>query len=201
VANGAPAESYRDDGNRWLFRNANAAWDAPAPPPCAPILTGGEVVDAVWRRLLDRSGPRTPVPLTADPDLHLIVDGSRIDARSRHGSAYIFSLPCPHSEVRIVSRAASPQELGLMRDPRCLGVALRRITVQQGARLAVIDANDEGLASGYHGFEPAEHFRWTDGDACLPLALFDGLAGSVEVVLHIAGTTQYLDEGERVLAA
>jgi hypothetical protein len=27
VADGAPAESYRDDGNRWLFRNANSGWD------------------------------------------------------------------------------------------------------------------------------------------------------------------------------
>jgi Hint domain len=31
LANGAPAESYRDDGNRWLFHNANAQWNrAPA---------------------------------------------------------------------------------------------------------------------------------------------------------------------------
>ena len=26
IANGAPAESYRDDGNRWLFQNANSGW-------------------------------------------------------------------------------------------------------------------------------------------------------------------------------
>ena len=36
LANGAPAESYRDNGNRWLFRNANAAWDFPPKPPYAP---------------------------------------------------------------------------------------------------------------------------------------------------------------------
>ena len=28
IANGAPAESYRDDGNRWLFQNANDGWDS-----------------------------------------------------------------------------------------------------------------------------------------------------------------------------
>ena len=27
LANGAAAESYRDDGNRWLFQNANTGWD------------------------------------------------------------------------------------------------------------------------------------------------------------------------------
>ena len=58
IANGAPAESYRDDGNRWLFRNANSGWDLPPQEPCAPVLTGGPLVDAVWRRLLDRAGPR-----------------------------------------------------------------------------------------------------------------------------------------------
>ena len=58
VANGAPAESYRDDGNRWLFQNANPGWDLPPQAPCAPVLTGGPVVDAIWRRLLDRAGPR-----------------------------------------------------------------------------------------------------------------------------------------------
>jgi hypothetical protein len=26
ITNGAPAESYRDDGNRWLFNNANSRW-------------------------------------------------------------------------------------------------------------------------------------------------------------------------------
>jgi len=35
IANGALAESYRDDGNRWLFRNANSGWDQPPKPPCA----------------------------------------------------------------------------------------------------------------------------------------------------------------------
>jgi hypothetical protein len=43
LANGAPAESYRDDGNRWLFQNANSGWDLPPQEPCAPVLTGGFV--------------------------------------------------------------------------------------------------------------------------------------------------------------
>ena len=48
LANGAPVESYRDDGNRWLFQNTNTGWDLPPKPPCAPVLTGGPTVDAVW---------------------------------------------------------------------------------------------------------------------------------------------------------
>jgi hypothetical protein len=47
IANRAAAESYRDDGNRWLFRNANSAWEAQPEQPCAQLLTGGELVDKV----------------------------------------------------------------------------------------------------------------------------------------------------------
>ena len=134
VANGAPAESYRDDGNRWLFRNANSGWAFPPQEPCAPVLTGGSVVDAVWRRLLDRAGPRPGVPMTDDPDLHLVVDGQRVNAASRHGMLHIFRLDDRPETVRIVSRIGRPQELGLARDPRSLGVALRQIMARQAIR-------------------------------------------------------------------
>jgi Hint domain len=83
IANGAPAESYRDDGNRWLSQNANSGWGLPSQRPCAPVLTGGPVVDAIWRRLLDGSDPRPGFVLTGDRDLHLVVDGDRLDPTSR----------------------------------------------------------------------------------------------------------------------
>src|SRR5271165_4992035 len=88
LANGAPAESYRDDGNRWLFQNANSGWSLPPQEPCAPVLTGGPVVDAVWQRLLERAGPRKRRPLTKDADFHVLADGRRIDAARRDGGAY-----------------------------------------------------------------------------------------------------------------
>ncbi len=89
IADGAPAESYRDDGNRWLFQNGNSGWGLPPQPPCAPVLTGGPIVDAIWR-LLDRAGPRPGLPTTADPDLHLLVDGRRVDGK-RYTVAFICS--------------------------------------------------------------------------------------------------------------
>jgi uncharacterized repeat protein (TIGR03803 family) len=46
LANGAPVESYRDGGNRWLFRNADSGSGLPPQQPCAPVLTGGPIVDA-----------------------------------------------------------------------------------------------------------------------------------------------------------
>jgi hypothetical protein len=138
LADGAPAESYRDDGNRWLFRNANPVWDAAPQPPCAAILAGGAEVDAIWRRLLDRAGPRPGLPLTSDPDLHLLVDGKRLDAIERREDGCVFRLCARPRSVRICSRSAAPQELGLSRDPRSLGVAVRRLALVQPERRRVI---------------------------------------------------------------
>jgi len=200
LAEGAPAESYRDDGNRWLFRNANSGWDQGPKSPCAPILTGGPIVDAIWRRLVDRAGPRPGVPLTDDPDLHLLVDGRRVDAMSRDGEAYIFPLPTRPVSVRVVSRSGSPAELGLMRDMRELGVALRRIALRQASRFCVMEAADELLAEGFHGFEADNGLRWTAGDAPLPAGLFADFNGSMELVLHIGCTARYPLFGEPVQA-
>ena len=195
IANGAPAESYRDDGNRWLFRNANSGWHLPPQEPCAPLLTSGPVVDAIWRRLMDRAGPRPGVPLTDDPDLHLLVDGDRVEAVSRLG-AHIFRLPSRPSSVRIVSRAGIPAELGLARDPRPLGIAVQRIALRQGTRFRVLEAADALLEEGFHVFEPDHGLRWTDGDAGVPSVLFDGFDGPTELVLHLGCTTQYVLFGE-----
>ncbi len=203
LADGAPAESYRDDGNRWLFRNSNGGWAGPPQEPCAPVLTGGPLVDRAWRRLLDRAGPRPGLTLTDDPDLHLMMDGERLEAMSRHGAAYLFHLSARPATVWVASRAAAPAELGLARDPRVLGVALQRIAVRQGTRFRLMEAADASLAQGFHGFEPDSGLRWTDGRAELPEALFEGFVGPMELVLHLGCATQYLllNETSRSVAA
>jgi hypothetical protein len=173
LANGALAESYRDDGNRWLFQNANTGWGEVEKPPCAEVLTGGPVVDAVWRRLLDRAGGRPGMTLTDNPDLHVVVDGRRLEAASRHGETYVFRLPAP------------------ARDPRVLGVALRAITLFQGPRCRTIEMTDLTLTEGFHAFEPDNGLRWTDGDAALPTSLFGKLDGPKDLVLHVGATTSY----------
>ncbi len=190
-ANGTPAESYRDDGNRWLFRNANSGWHLPPKPPCAPVLTGGPVVDAIWRRLLDRAGPPPSLPVTNDPDVHLLVDGKRIEPAARAGGDFVFRLPsCPGS-VRIRSRHGVPAELGLARDPRLLGVAVKRVQVSSGWQLVQIDAGDDRLVDGFHGYEPDDRLRWTNGDAGLPTALFSSFGGPTELVLNLTGRMSY----------
>ncbi|MEJ0017209.1 MAG: Hint domain-containing protein [Acetobacteraceae bacterium] len=191
VANGAPAESYRDDGNAWLFQNASLRWGQAPQPPCAPFLDDGAQVDAVWRRLAQRAGRRALPPLTDDPDLHLLVDGHRVDAAGRDGEFHVFRLPAAPRRVRLVSRDAVPVELGQARDPRSLGVALRSVQTRQGARFRLIRADDYRLIDGFHDYEAANGWRWTSGNAALPPELFRGLAEGAELVVHVGCVAQY----------
>jgi ELWxxDGT repeat protein len=195
LANGAPAESYRDDGNRWLFENANNGWSAPPKQPCAPVLTGGPIVDAAWERLLKRAGPRPGLPLTSNPDLHLLADGRRVDAVSNRDNAFVFRLRTASPEIRIRSRAAIPAEIGVARDPRPLGVALHKVVLRRGSRFRVIDMTEPELVHGFHGFETTDRIRWTNGDATLPNSLLGTMAGAREIVLHVGGVTRYVDDG------
>ncbi len=201
IANGAPAESYRDDGNRWLFQNANPGWHLPPQAPCAPLLSEGPVVDAVWQRLLERAAAPLGVPLTEDADLHLVVDGRRVDALERRGDGTLaFRLGVKPRQVRLVSRAAVPQELGIARDPRMLGVAVRRIVLAQARRQRVIAADAEVLAEAFHAFEPGNGWRWTNGDAALPAELFAGMTGPAMLTIWLGGAMRYLDDGLRCVA-
>ena len=200
LANGAPAESYRDDGNRWLFQNANSGWDLPPqnrPAPGADRRSGG------GRGLAPAAGSRRPAPLpplTDDPDLHLVVDGTRVDAEVRQGAVYVFRLLPGRRSVVIASRAAVPAELGFARDPRSLGVALRRVAVRQGSKFILIDADDKRLAAGFHDYEPAENIRWTDGYAELPIQAFARVGAGAEVAIHLGGSTRYPVAGYRTFS-
>ena len=69
------------------------SWDAAPQPSCAPILTGGAQVDrALAHDCSTAPGPRPGLPLTPDPDLHLLVNGKRLDAIERRDDAYLFRL-------------------------------------------------------------------------------------------------------------
>jgi hypothetical protein len=158
------------------------------------VLTGGSVVDAAWRRLLDRAGPRELPPLTEDPDLHLIIDGVRLDPQQRDGARYRFHLPSRPASLLIASREVVPAEFGIARDPRSLGVALRQVVVRQGAKSLVLYADDPRLTVGFHPYEADCNLRWTDGRADLAAEVFAQFGKGAEVMVHLGGETQYPDD-------
>jgi hypothetical protein len=65
----------------------------------------------------------------------------------------------------------------------------------------VIEVEDSCLAQGFHLFEADNGFRWTDGDASIPLDVFGDMTGPVDVMIDVGATARYLDEGPMRLAA
>jgi hypothetical protein len=129
--------------------------------------------------------------LTEDPDLHLLIDGRRVDARTRTKTCHVFQVPSGPRDIRIASRSVSPAEIGLARDPRVLGVALHQVRLWRGAEVRVMPASSPTLEAGFHAYEPMEDHRWTDGEAVLPGNFFEGLEGGAMLEVLTRGAAQY----------
>ena len=190
LAEGAAAETYRDDGNSPQFLNAATRPDTPPMAPYAPVLHEHPEIKRIWRRLNARAG-RVDLALTDDPDLHLQADGVRLDAEEIEARIWRFRLPGPVADLRIVSRSAIPAMLGTDQDQRRLGVALHRIVLTQAGLRREVGWDDSGLATGFHGPEPAEQHRWTSGQAVLPQALLPDLCAGARVELHVNCLVRY----------
>jgi hypothetical protein len=97
LANDAPAESYRDDGNRWLFHNANPGWTIPPQPPCAPLLTGDP---HRGRHLAASAGTLRPAqPLAVDRRPRSASAGGRPTRRSDRTVRGSRGVPPPRAAV------------------------------------------------------------------------------------------------------
>ncbi|GGE91221.1 Hint domain-containing protein [Sphingomonas prati] len=189
LAEGAPAESYRNDGNRDAFCFADGCLnETVAMPPCAPIVSEGPAVDAVWRSLADRAGADDRV-VTDDPDLHLMVDDVRVDPCMIDGNFYGFRVGAGTGDIRIGSRHAVPAFTRSARDFRQLGVALRGFLVRDASGETQVAAATPDWGSGFHAVEEGA-FRWTNGAAMLPKR-HHARHGEMEVVLNVHCFAQY----------
>jgi len=186
MAEGAPAETYYDANNRAQFLNTRQGSKAGvAKPAFAPVLNGGDVVDRVWSELFRRSGGRIATDTTDDPDLHLIVDGARLNPAAIDGAAYNFALAGqPGGALLLRSRSGVPSLLGITRhDHRRLGVALAGIELHQSGIATSVDYDAALLAEA--GCYPAEGgYCWTDGEVVLPADLFVHLGGPFALIVH-----------------
>jgi Hint domain len=192
LAEGAPAESFPDRRVRAGFQGGPVtvlhpafADTPPAPSDCAPRVVHGPVVREVRRMLLARAFVLGHA-LTREPDLHLLVDGTRISASGVAGQLHRFPIPAGAVDVRIVCRAGVPAETEAASDDhRRLGVMLSRIVLRAGGLTIEIPASDPGLCTGFHPPERSAggSWRWTDGHARLPSVP----AGLTRVDLHVLG--------------
>jgi autotransporter passenger strand-loop-strand repeat protein len=220
LAEGLPAESYLDTGNRAMFENggeplrlhpdfAAAQWQRET-YSCAPFVAAPGLVEPVWRMLAERAdglGWTLPASLATldDPDLHLLAGTRRIDPLSVTGGRYVFAIPSGEAPLRLMSRAARPGDVTPWIDePRVLGVLVRRLIVRRGqdTRSVAMDGPVPGRGwweTEWHGEMPC---RWTSGEAILPSS------GASVLEVELAATARYpagdaasADDGMRASAA
>ncbi len=184
LANGMPAESYLDTGNRALFDNvigplrthpavARRVWEARA---CAPLQLDPAAHVALRRRLLARA-PMLGRLLTEDPDLRVFADGTPLPT-TRNDFAWSATLPAGTRDVRLRSRTAVPAEiLADSADRRPLGVAVTRLALDGQA----IAPEDPRRAAGW--LAPESVIHWTAGDATLSCAPTSARARTLEITL------------------
>jgi len=195
LAEGLPAESYLDCGNRRFFANAEttdllAVPDARPEGPlpfCRPFHEAGPLVDLVRARLEDCAvvlGWHRVEETFAR--LHLVADGRTIRPDVQ-GLTARFVVPASARDVRLVSETSVPAHIVPgSSDNRRLGVALAALTIDDGLTGArAVELDDARLDEGFYAANSGA--RWTDGSAVLPADLWAGCKGSFFLRVTLAG--------------
>lgn len=209
LADGLPAESFLDEaGDRSFFSNADSPTRMQPNVPtvvhpdavalaCAPLAMTAAEAEPAWRLLADRARALGFVPphweTTSDPDLSLVADDTRIRPVLQEQNRCVFVLPPATRSLRLASRASIPFDLDrTQEDWRRLGVGVTRIVYRAGAEQIEIPADHPSLIRGWHDTETdgATVWRWTNGDAHLPLPMPIGAAGAT-IELHLSCRATY----------
>ena len=195
-AEGAASESYLDTGNRVMFDNAdsprllhpmfelNATAERWKTDACAPLATTPDQVAPLWQSLAERSvalGFPVPMPtMIANPDLHIMVDGKRLQPTSDRNTRYVFMVPAGVSSVTLNSRFCIPADKMIpgQRDTRRLGVRVDWLSIRSSTVETILPADHPDLRQGWNDVErdSAAMWRWTDGAATIPWSSIQGVA-------------------------
>ena len=187
IANGVPAESYLDTGNRCAFDNAPGPVDLhpdfeahSADGFCRPVVESGPLLSAARFKLFG-AAPAAPAPAPAQ--VYMMANGIVLQGMVDDSSA-VFMVPAGTRDLRLVSPSFPAQAP----DVRTLGVVVGSLAIEaasQASRTVAMD--DSGLFAGFHEIETSEagFWRWTDGDAHLAPSLWAGIDGAF--ILRIVG--------------
>jgi len=190
LAECAPAESYVECNNRQGFHNAHE-FAALYPDDarisfgyCLPRLEPGMAeLGAIRTRIFERAaalGHST----TADPDLHLVVDGTVVTAQSVADGRHTFRLDAAPDEVWLASRCGVPAELNpLSSDRRCLGVCVGQLVLRDDHLRLDISHSHPSLCDGFYEDEESMR-RWTTGMGRVPERFLRAFAGGFIIEVH-----------------
>ena len=170
LAEGLPAESYLDVGNRSAFVNGAASLDAhPDFAPkhggatCAAPAHEGPVVARAKAALLARA-VELGYARTEDPDLHILADGQRFDPVRLSEQRVAFLLPAARTTIELRCRCFTPAQIDPANDDtRSLGICVNRLQ-RDGED---VDLGEDGaFAAGWHPLERSfsprgEPWRWS----------------------------------------
>jgi len=208
LAEGVPAESYVDTGNRSMFQNAADVAMNPdfGPAEGRPEVEGikvvqqGPVVEAIRKQLLARAQMLTGAVRTTDAALCIEVNGQIVHSTpefSKEG-VYHFALPANAGDVRVLSRSAVVRDVTPLarRDVRQIGVGLSGIAVSTASGRQQISLTDAAL-TGLNAVQDVKGtaMRWTNGAAVIPAALIN-TTGAATLELTVLRTYSYWVDAE-----
>lgn len=203
LAEGVPAESYVDMGNRSMFQNADEVAMNPdfGPSEGRPNVEGiviareGAVVEAIRKQLLARAELLTGAQRTTDAALCVEVNGRIIQATPdfvKEG-VYRFELPENAGDVRIVTRSSLVRDVTHLarRDIRRIGVGLSAIAFTDSTGRHDIDLMDSRI-SGMNQPQDVKGtaMRWTTGSAVVPAGVIQA-SGKATLELTVLRTYTY----------
>jgi hypothetical protein len=178
LAEGLPAESYLDVGNRAAFVNGGdylEAYPDFAPKDgsetCVPLVKEGPVIGRARAALLARAEV-LGYALTEDPDLHILADGRRIDPVRLNERRVAFMLPAAHASIELRCRRFTPAQMNPSSDDvRSLGICVERLQLD-GADMALAD--EAAFAEAWHPLERSssrqgQPWRWSQDRMPLPV--------------------------------
>lgn len=181
-ASGALTESLLETSRSAVLANGITlgavgakSWEKDA---AAPLCVDASFVRPIYERLLARAiaaelpAQRQPALLTPETDLHLVTSaGLRLQPKRSSGNWQIFALPAGTNSVQIVSRTGRPDQVigRFMDDRRELGVLVGAVQlIVDGQTHQVTTHHQTNDLAGWDAQESAP-YRWTNGDALLPL--------------------------------
>ena len=207
LAEGLPAETYLDTGNRAIFDNAghalllhpefhiNTALRDWATDACAPLATTAEQIAPVWHRLAARAqalGHTLPQPeTTTDAAPRLLLAGRDLAPLAATPHTLTFLLPAGTTEIALASRHGTPTDTTpWCNDHRRLGLAVTGIALRGPAGEQRITLDSPAFGPGWHAPEQAEGaaWRWTDGRGILRLP---ETTGRTVLEIHLGSAMTY----------